>query len=107
MTFSKQNDIYIYQFTLNGVSNIHIEKLPGDIKIYRTCVSGNAYAPLENIKLDPNAPVLDFTLKADLYPLYIKIVSRVNPTKSEIVGNKNTPVDVKVTNTPVDVKVTT
>lgn len=84
LSFSKKGDWYEATFTAEGAFNLHIEKPNGPIEMGQSSVEGGEYAPVEGLNLGYDNTVIDRGFSGVVYPVYIKVRSKVMPTKAVV-----------------------
>ena len=82
LTFTKAGGLYVAEFTVEGDFNIHIEKDAGNIRILQSSVQDGQYDYVRNANINANDGVIDFDFTALVYPKYIRVESKVMPTKA-------------------------
>ena len=89
LTFRRENNEYVAEFTATADFNIHIEKEnPGLLVIYQRGVSEGNYAEVIGARKYVYDNVYDVDFTTYVYPKYIKIVSSTNITSAEVTYNK-------------------
>ena len=74
ITFEKQGDVWVSEFTINADTNLHIEKKSaGTLKVYQR-TAGTEYA-LVNMLMKHSGKANDLDLVGAIYPKDIKVVS--------------------------------
>ena len=88
LTFKKTGNSYIADFEASSDFNLHIEKGAGYIYIEQSTVLDGEYDSVKGIDFVPADPVIDIDMTALVYPKYIRIKSRVLPTKAVVTFNQ-------------------
>ena len=88
LNFTKQGNLYVADFTATSDFNIHIEKEEGYIHILQSTVEGGEYDYIKGLNISHLDPVIDMDFTAAVYPKYIRVKSRVMPTKAVVTFNQ-------------------
>ena len=85
LTFTKENNLFISEFTVDSDFNLHVERLDSGIfNIFqRTCSSGE-YAIVNLDRNLDNMQVIDCDFTGTVYPKHIKLVSLKEPILAEV-----------------------
>lgn len=82
LEFTNKNNAWEAEFTASADFNLHVEGLPeGDVRVFQSSVEGAGYAEVRGAMVYPSfGTVYDFDFSAVLYPKYIKVVCKSQPT---------------------------
>ena len=79
LTFTKDGDKYVAQFTATSDFNIHIEKSGGRIVLFQSSVENGEYDYVSGATIAESDGVFDSDFTALIYPKYIKMVADSTP----------------------------
>lgn len=88
ITFNKEGDKYVATFTAVADFNIHIEQKGGIVDMLQSSVEGAEYDYVKALNISKFDEVIDVDCTALIYPKYIKLVSKVKPTKAIVTYNQ-------------------
>lgn len=85
ISFVEQGDKYVAEVSVSADFNIHIERTgQGFLNILQRTTAEGAYDTIKGLNVNYLDPVVDYDFTGVIYPKYIKIVSKVQPTKAVI-----------------------
>ena len=85
LTFTKENNLFISEFTVDSDFNLHIERSESGIfNIFQRTNSNGEYALVNLEKNLDNVRVIDCDFTATVYPKHMKIVSLKEPVLAEV-----------------------
>lgn len=88
ITFNKVGDVYVAEFKVVANFNLHIEQRGGIVEMFQTSVEGARYAYVTALNISKYDEVIDKGCEALVYPLWIKLECRVQPTKAVVTYNQ-------------------
>lgn len=88
LTFKKENNFYVCEFIANSDFNLHIEKNDSEIKMYVKTVETANYDRIRDLNILENDNVVDLDFVGSIFPKYIKIESKANPTLAVVTFNE-------------------
>lgn len=85
LVFNKQEDFFVAEFSVSADFNLHIERAEtGFIQIKQRTTPSGEYDYIKGLNITQNNLVLDYDFSSIVYPKYIKIVSKTEPTMAEV-----------------------
>ena len=84
LTFNKQGNLYVADFTAESDFALHIEKSAGYIRLKQSSVTGAEYAFVRGARFDDHELVIDEIVQSAVYPVNIRVVSVVEPTMAVV-----------------------
>ena len=85
LTFTKENNLFVSEFTVDSDFNLHEERSESGIfNIFQRTNFNGDYALVNLEKNLDNVRVIDYDFTATVYPKYIKIVSLKEPVLAEV-----------------------
>ncbi len=79
LTFTKQGDKYITEFTAEADFNLHIEKTSGRVVLFQSSIENGKYDSVSGATIAETDGVFDSDFTALVYPKYIKLVADTMP----------------------------
>lgn len=103
LNFVKTGDKYVAEFKVDADFNIHIEQRGGIVEMFQSSVEGGQYDYVKALNASKFDSVIDTDCSALIYPKWIKLETRVQPTAAYVVsqGEVVEGVIVETLNTPV------
>lgn len=80
LTFAKNGEWYVADFTADSDFNLHIEKAGGTCYLQQSSVSGGKHAAVRGAAWGRDVDVIDEGVAALVYPMYIRVKTSELPT---------------------------
>lgn len=85
LIFSKNEEGFVAEFSVTNAFNLHIEREEvGFIQIKQRTTTEGKYDYIKGLNITQNNEVIDYDFSGVIYPKFIKIVSKVEPTMAEV-----------------------
>lgn len=80
LNFTKDGDLWVAEFSVNGNVNLHIERAEGGYLSIGQRTAGNKYAYIADAHQLDSKLTIDEDIQGVVYPKNIKVASAVKPT---------------------------
>lgn len=81
LSFAKEGSRYVVEFEASSNFNLHIERAEsGYLYVQQKTIANAEYDSIRDANFAPSDNVVDFDFTGVVYPKYIRVVSKAEPT---------------------------